>query len=177
MNNHLALEILNVLKKGESNGYQTIKNDIQEMKSFYEVSDTDFKIVFDKLEELKCIIQFRNITQNNVRCYKLNIEKDCIELYSNKLMKGNPEKETTIIPTIGNSTKFGDNFSGVFIQGSDSINSPINNNVTHTPNIKPATATVTGLWRFMNNPIVKFILAIVGAIIAAYFIFIFKWNK
>lgn len=75
------------------------------------------------------------------------------------------------------SIQIGEGFSGVFIQDSDLRDSMIGNKVTHTHNIKSNTNPITGFSKFIANPLVKFILAIVAGLVIAYFVFLFKWNK
>ncbi|MGG9962397.1 hypothetical protein [Ferruginibacter sp. SUN106] len=95
MNEQLALEILKTIQKGESNGYQTIKNDVLNMPSFHELTENDFKVVFDKLLENQCIVTFRDINTNNLRSFKLNNTKDCISIYQNKATAALNELEKT----------------------------------------------------------------------------------
>ena len=85
MDDKLALEILKIIQAGESSGYHTVKNDIMKMNGFIEVNDTKFKEIWDKLSETKCIIDFRNPEQNNVRCWKINPERNCFEFYEAKI--------------------------------------------------------------------------------------------
>ena len=96
MDNFMALEILKVLKKGESNGYQTIKRDILDMESFMDKTETDFQITFKKLEELKHVIDYRDETTNNMQEYRLNNEKDYISFYQNKVNSSNNDNNLEI---------------------------------------------------------------------------------
>ena len=85
MDNLMALEILKVIKKGVSNGRETIKSDIRKMDLFMDKSDNDFYDTFDKLEELGHIIDDRSPATNNMQTFILNNEKDYIEFYQNKV--------------------------------------------------------------------------------------------
>ena len=85
MDDKLALEILKIIQAGQSFGYQTVKNDIQKMHGFIEITDTKFREVWDKLNETKCLIDFRNPEQGNVKCWRLNSERNCIDYYTAKI--------------------------------------------------------------------------------------------
>lgn len=73
--------------------------------------------------------------------------------------------------------KIGDGFSGVFIQDSFLRESPIASNVTQHPSTNAKASAISMLWKFMDNPIVKVVLAIITGLAVAYFAFIFKWRR
>jgi uncharacterized protein YdiU (UPF0061 family) len=96
MDNFMALEILKVLKKGESNGYQTIQRDILDMESFMDKTETDFQNTFRKLEELKHVIDYRDESTNNMQAFRLNNEKDYISFYENKVNSANNDNNLEV---------------------------------------------------------------------------------
>lgn len=85
MEEKLLLEILKTLERGNSCGRDTVKNEVLSMQSFSLVTDAEYISAWNKLIENKCVIDFRNQQKNNVREYKLNPSKDCIDIYTEKI--------------------------------------------------------------------------------------------
>lgn len=96
MDNFMALEILKVIKKGESNGYQTIKRDILDMESFMDKTEPDFQTTFRKLEELKHVIDYRDESTSNMQAFRLNNEKDFISFYQSKVDASKSENDLEV---------------------------------------------------------------------------------
>ena len=101
MDDFMALEILKILKKGESNGYHTVKKDILDMESFSDKTETDFQTTFTKLHELNHISAYRDESTNYMEAFRISNSKDYILIYqkrlNEKLNSDNAIKENTAL--------------------------------------------------------------------------------
>ncbi len=93
MNDKLALEILQTIKRGQSFGRTTVRDEILNMEGFHDITQTDVKEEFDRVENLQFILSYHNDAQNGRLCYKLNPEKDGIKILSDKIAKSQNKED------------------------------------------------------------------------------------
>jgi len=87
MEDKLALEILKILQQGQVFGYTAVWNEIHKMDGFIAISNTKFKEIWDKLDNLGCIVSYNNQDQNYIKCWRINTDKNCISFYQDKIDK------------------------------------------------------------------------------------------
>ena len=82
MNEKLAVTILQILKNGESFGISTIKTQIDQMEQFFDLTLGEYRSTVHALLNNKYLLPKDN---NERDCYKLNPERNCIEIYLSKI--------------------------------------------------------------------------------------------
>jgi hypothetical protein len=77
MNEDLAISILEIITKGESFGFMPIFNEVRKLPEFFDLTQPDFTITWNKLKEIDCLLR-HDQGRDNV---KLNPDKDCLKIY------------------------------------------------------------------------------------------------
>lgn len=88
--------------------------------------------------------------------------------------KNEPTSSTTHYH--GSVLQVGRDINAPIVQDSSLVDSDITHKVKITPNKKHTIARQSGLLKFINNPIVKWIGGIITALFIAYLVYYFGWN-